>query len=151
MLIEGQKAPAFSLPDSQGKFHKLSDYKGRKVVLYFYPKDDTPGCTKEACSFRDDFAKYSAKNAVIIGISADKADSHTKFKEKFGLPFILLSDTDKKVIKDYGAWQEKSMYGKKFMGIQRTTFIIDENRKIIKIFPKVSVDGHSYEILSIMC
>jgi peroxiredoxin Q/BCP len=150
MLKEGDKAPEFSLNDSTGKNVSLKDFKGKKVVLYFYPKDDTPGCTKEACSFRDNLPRFSNINVEILGVSADSEKSHQKFMEKYNLPFTLLSDPDKSVINDYGVWQEKNMYGKKTMGIVRTTFLIDENGKILKIFPKVKVDGHSEEIYNFL-
>src|SRR5437660_1004721 len=122
----GDKAPDFTLKDDQGKDVSLGDFKGKTVVLYFYPKDDTPGCTTEACGFRDDEKKFQKKNTVILGVSADEVASHGKFKTKYKLPFPLLSDPEKKTIQAYGVWKEKSMYGKKYMGIERTTFIIDE-------------------------
>src|SRR5215475_9280161 len=143
----GEKAPAFSLEDQSGKTVKLSDFKGRKVVLYFYPKDDTPGCTKEACNFRDGFDEIKSQGAVVLGVSADSVDSHKKFKKKFELNFPLLADPDKKVIEGYGVWKEKSMYGKKYMGIDRTTFIIDTHGKISHIFPKVKVAEHYDEVV----
>jgi len=147
MIEEGKKAPSFSLRDQDGKTHSLKDYLGIKVVLYFYPKDDTPGCTKEACNFRDEFSAFKNINAVILGVSADSVKSHKKFSEKFTLPFPLLSDESKKMIEAYGVWKEKSMYGKKYMGIERATVIIDEKGKIKKIFPKVKVEGHTEEVL----
>jgi len=146
MLKEGDRAPEFSLKDSNGKTTSLKDFRGMKVVLYFYPKDDTPGCTKEACSFRDNLPEFGKLNAIVLGISADSEESHQKFSSKYNLPFTLLSDPDKKVIGQYGVWKEKNMYGKVTMGIERTTFIIDENGRIMKIFPKVKVDGHVDEI-----
>lgn len=146
-LKVGQKAPDFALMDDSGKKVKLSDLKGRKVVLYFYPKDDTPGCTKEACAFRDGIKEIKDRGAVVFGVSADSVESHKKFKDKFELNFPLLADTDKKVVEDYGTWKEKSMYGKKYMGIERTTFIIDGQGKISHIFPKVKVDEHYDEVL----
>ncbi len=146
-LKVGQKAPDFALMDDSGKKVKLSDLKGRKVVLYFYPKDDTPGCTKEACAFRDGIKEIKNRGAVVFGVSADSVESHKKFKDKFELNFPLLADTDKKVVEDYGTWKEKSMYGKKYMGIERTTFIIDGQGKISHIFPKVKVDEHYDEVL----
>lgn len=149
MLKEG-KAPEFSLKDSEGKTHKLSDYKGKKVIVYFYPKDNTSGCTKEACSFRDNFGKVKSKNAVILGISADSEISHKKFSEKYSLPFVLLSDPEKKVIRKFGALKKKSMFGNTFLGIQRSTFVIDENGKILKVFPKVNVSGHVLEVLKVL-
>ena len=146
-LKVGQKAPDFTVMDDQGEKVKLADLKGKKVVLYFYPKDDTPGCTKEACAFRDGIDKIKKRGAVVLGVSADSMESHKKFKSKFDLNFPLLADSDKKMIEAYGVWKEKSMYGKKYMGIERTTFLIDENGKIAHIFPKVKVDQHYEEVL----
>lgn len=140
-------ALSFKLKDAEGKDYTLEQFRGKKVVLYFYPKDDTPGCTKEACAFRDDYKVYTDNNIVIIGISKDNPASHRKFAEKYELPFILLSDEDTKVMDAYGAWGEKNMYGKKFMGVIRKTFLIDEEGKIIKIYPRVRVNGHSDAIL----
>lgn len=150
MLKEGDKAPDFKLKDSNGKIVSLKDFRGKDVVLYFYPKDDTSGCTKEACSFRDSYPDFNKLDAVILGISADSEESHRKFISKYELPFTLLSDPGKEAIDAYGVWKEKSMYGKKYMGIERTTFLIDRNGKIKKIFPKVKVDGHADEILSFL-
>ncbi len=147
-LAEGKAAPAFSLESSEGKKVSLKDLKGKKVVLYFYPKDDTPGCTKEACAFRDAFKAYEDADAVIYGVSPDGLKSHGKFINKFSLPFHLLADTDHAIAEKYGVWVEKSMYGKKYMGIERTTFVIDSIGKIARIFPKVKVDGHSDEVLA---
>jgi peroxiredoxin Q/BCP len=146
-LKVGQKAPDFTLADDSGQKVKLSDFKGKKVVLYFYPKDDTPGCTKEACSFRDGFAEIKSRGAIVLGVSADSVDSHKKFKSKFELNFPLLADPDKKMIENYGVWKEKSMYGRKYMGIERTTFVIDPQGKISHIFPKVKVAEHYDEVL----
>ena len=146
-LEVGQKAPDFAVLNDKGEKVKLSDFKGKKVVLYFYPKDDTPGCTKEACAFRDGIDEIKKRGAVVIGVSADSVDSHKKFRSKFDLNFPLLADTDKKIIEAYGTWKEKSMYGKKYMGIERTTFVIDEHGKISHIFPKVKVDVHYDEVL----
>jgi peroxiredoxin Q/BCP len=143
----GQKAPDFTVMTDDGTKVKLSDFKGKKVVLYFYPKDDTPGCTKEACAFRDGIDEIKAKGAVVIGVSTDSVESHKKFKSKFDLNFPLLADTDKKIVEAYGTWKEKSMYGRKYMGIERTTFVIDEQGKIAHIFPKVKVDQHYDEVL----
>src|SRR5499427_4425171 len=126
----GDKAPDFTVTDDSGKKVKLSDFKGKKVVLYFYPKDDTPGCTTEACNFRDGLDEIKERGAVVLGVSADSVDSHKKFKKKFELNFPLLSDPEKKMIESYGVWKEKSMYGKKYMGIERTTFVIDPEGKI---------------------
>ncbi len=147
MLKAGDKAPDFNLTADNGEEVSLKDYKGKKVVLYFYPKDMTSGCTAEACDFRDNIKKIEKKNAVVIGVSADDTKSHVKFKEKYDLPFTLVSDESKKMLKDYGVWQEKSMYGRKYMGIVRTTFLIDEKGKIEKIYEKVKVDGHVEDIL----
>lgn len=147
MLEVGKKAPAFSLPDGEGNKVKLSDFKGKKVVLYFYPKDMTSGCTLEACDFRDAFTKFKKIKAVVLGVSIDSLASHKKFAEKYDLPFTLLSDGKKEVVEKFGVWKEKSMYGKKYMGIERTTFIIDEDGKIQNIFPKVKVTGHIEEVM----
>jgi thioredoxin-dependent peroxiredoxin len=144
----GQKAPDFTVTDDSGNKVKLSSFKGKKVVLYFYPKDDTPGCTKEACNFRDGIKEIQKQGAVVLGVSADSVDSHKKFKEKFDLNFPLLADTDKKIIEAYDTWKEKSMYGKKYMGIERTTYIIDEDGKVSHVFPKVKVDQHYGEVLA---
>lgn len=147
MIGKGTNAPDFTLKNADGADIALKDFRGRKVVLYFYPKDDTPGCTKEACSLRDSYNALSDKNAVVLGISADSEKSHARFTTKFGLPFQLLSDPEKKVIKAFGAWGEKSMMGKKHEGILRSTFIIDENGIIEKVFDKVDTDRHGEEIL----
>lgn len=147
MIKEGMKAPDFKLKNQDGETISLKDYKGKNVVLYFYPKDNTSGCTKEACNFRDEFPKFKNLDAVILGVSPDSVASHKKFAQKYDLPFTLLSDEEKKVLGEYGVWKEKSMYGKKYMGVERTTVIIDENGKIKKIFPKVKVDGHNDEVL----
>lgn len=146
MIKEGNKAPAFTLPDDKGAKVSLKDFLGKKVVLYFYPKDNTSGCTKEACDFRDNMPEFGKLNAVVLGVSPDSVESHQKFKAKYDLPFTLLSDTEKKVLEKYGVWQEKSMYGRKYMGVVRTTVVIDEKGKIIKIFPKVKVNGHVDEV-----
>jgi peroxiredoxin Q/BCP len=146
-LKPGDNAPSFTLPTGDGKEVSLSDLKGKKVVLYFYPKDDTPGCTREACSFRDGFSRIKKKGAVILGVSPDDPESHARFAEKYGLPFTLVSDEKRELVKKYGVWKERSMYGRKFMGIERTTFIIDEKGRISHIFPKVKVDGHFDEVL----
>jgi peroxiredoxin Q/BCP len=144
----GQKAPEFTVVDDSGKTVKLSDFKGKKVVLYFYPKDDTPGCTKEACSFRDGISEIRKQGAVVLGVSADSAESHQKFKKKYDLNFPLLADTEKKIIEDYEVWKEKSMYGRKYMGIERTTYVIGKDGKISHIFPKVKVGEHYDEVLA---
>ena len=143
----GQKAPDFTAMNDKGEKVKLAELKGKKVVLYFYPKDDTPGCTKEACAFRDGIDEIKSRGAVVMGVSADSVDSHKKFKSKFDLNFPLLADSDKKMVEAYGVWKEKSMYGKKYMGIERTTFVIDEQGKIAHIFPKVKVDQHYDEVV----
>lgn len=147
MLKEGDKAPQFTSRDQNGNEVKLSDHKGKRVVLYFYPKDDTPGCTKEACSFRDADEVYSKKGIKVFGVSTDSEKSHQKFISKFQLPFDLLADTDKDIVEKYGVWGEKSMYGKKYMGTLRKTFLIDEDGKIAKIFDKVNVSEHADEVL----
>lgn len=147
MPEEGKKAPVFTLKNQDGKSVSLKDFNGKKVVLYFYPKDDTSGCTKEACSFRDGFPEFNNLNAVILGISPDSVESHKKFAEKYNLPFTLLSDEPREVIEKYDVWKEKNNYGKKYMGVERTTFLIDENGIISKIFPKVKVDGHDQELI----
>lgn len=143
----GDKAPDFSLMGDDGKEHSLKDFKGKKIVLFFYPKDDTSGCTKEACSFRDNTPLIKKKGAVVLGVSGDSVESHKKFVSKYNLNFGLLSNEDRSVLDAYGVWKEKSMYGRTFMGIERTTFIIDEHGKISHIFPKVKVDGHTTEVL----
>ena len=137
MLIPGTKAPAFALPDQNGNMHTLEEYKGKKVILYFYPKDNTPGCTKQACGFSDRYPQFMEKGAVVIGISKDSVASHKKFEEKYGLAFTLLSDTELKVIKAYDVWKEKKNYGKVSMGVVRTTYLIDEEGGIIKANDKV--------------
>jgi len=148
MLNPGEKAPDFSLYDQDKKKIGLRDFIGKQeVVLYFYPKDDTPGCTKEACGFRDSINAFKKKDAVVLGVSNDDQVSHQKFANKYELPFPLLSDVDKKVAEAYGVYKEKSMYGKKYMGIERTTFVIGKDGKVKKIFPKVKVDGHVEEVL----
>lgn len=147
-LKEGDKAPDFTLPDSEGKEVSLSRFKGKKnVVLYFYPKDLTPGCTKEACDFSEHLPAFTKKDTVVIGVSFDDEKRHQKFIQKYGLKHILLSDADKKTANAYGVYQEKSLYGRKFMGIVRSTFVIDKKGKIKKVFPKVKVNGHWEEVL----
>ena len=147
-ISEKAPAPTFSLASTAGKNIGLKDLKGKKIVLYFYPKDDTPGCTKEACNFRDGIADLEKAGAVVLGVSPDDVASHEKFQKKFNLPFALLADTDHAVADAYGVWKEKSMYGKKYMGIERTTFIINGKGKIAKIFPKVKVEEHHAEVLA---
>ena len=149
-LKVGDTAPAFSLPSADGAAVALKDFRGKKVVLFFYPKDDTPGCTKEACSFRDNLARVKRKGAVILGMSADSPASHKKFVEKFDLSFPLLSDESIETIQAYGVWQEKTFMGRKYMGIVRSTFIIDEKGKIAHIFPNVKVEGHTDEVMELL-
>jgi peroxiredoxin Q/BCP len=148
MLKEGDIAPDFVSTDQDGNSVKLSDYSGKRVALYFYPKDDTPGCTKEACSFRDADDIFNAKGIKVLGVSTDDGKSHQKFISKYQLPFDLLADTDKQIVEAYGVWGEKSMYGKKYMGIFRKTFLIDGDGKIVKIFDKVNVAEHADEVLA---
>jgi len=147
MPAAGDKAPDFSAPDQNGKNVSLSDFSGKTIVLYFYPKDDTPGCTKEACGFRDDLAAFTDKNTVIIGVSPDDSKSHKKFVDKYSLPFTLLADPDKKICEAYDVWKEKSMYGRKSMGVVRSTFVIGPDGKITKAFSNVKVDGHVAKVL----
>lgn len=146
-LKEGSLAPEFSLPSVEGTLSSKDFINKKKIVLYFYPKDHTPGCTEEACDFRDRYKKILAEDAVLLAVSADSTASHQKFREKYGLPFSLLSDEDKRTLKKFGVWKEKSLYGRKFMGIERTTFLIDKKGRIRKIFPKVKVKGHAEEVL----
>jgi len=148
MLEEGAKAPAFSLPSDEGGTVTLEALKGKKVVLYFYPKDDTTGCTTQACEFRDTWESVKRKGAVILGVSPDGVKSHGKFKHKYALPFPLLADQDHAVAEAYGAWGEKSMYGRKYLGVLRTTFIIDEQGRVARVFEKVKPKGHAAEVLA---
>lgn len=150
MLQEGQVAPDFTITDDSGETVRLSDFRGRNVVLYFYPKDDTPGCTKEACGFRDLQSEFDKLDAVILGVSPDSVKSHQNFKNKYELPFPLLSDDNKEVLQLYDVWKEKSMYGKKYMGVERTTFVIDKEGNICKIFPKVKVPQHPETVLDVV-
>lgn len=145
--VPGGKAPAFRLPDETGAPRALKDFAGRIVVLYFYPKDDTPGCTQESCDFRDNLNRLTSSGAAVLGVSADTVDSHRKFKTKHGLNFPLLSDPDHKALEAYGVWREKSLYGRKFMGIVRSTFVIDGKGVVRAAWPKVSVGGHVDEVL----
>lgn len=148
MPIEAnQPAPTFNLADETGAFHSLEDYRGKPVVLYFYPKDDTPGCTKEACSFRDGYASYQKAGVVIFGVSADSSKSHAKFKEKYSLPFSLLADEGHIVSELYGVWGKKKFMGREFYGILRTTFLIGPDGTILNVFPNVKPDGHADEVL----
>lgn len=147
MLKEGDKAPAFSLLDGDGENISLKDFKGKTVVLYFYPKDMTPGCTQEACDFQESIARFKKAGAVVLGVSKDSVERHRKFADKYELGFPLLADTEGEVCEAYGVWQEKSLYGRKFMGIVRTTFVISPQGKIAKIFSKVKVKGHVDEVM----
>ncbi|MFN9431178.1 MAG: thioredoxin-dependent thiol peroxidase [Acidobacteriota bacterium] len=147
-IKEGAKAPDFTLLTDSGEKLKLSSLRGRNVVLYFYPKSDTPGCTTEACEFRDANAAYAQADTVVLGLSPDHIKAQTKFKTKFNLPFTLLADEDHTVAEKYGVWVEKSMYGKKYMGVERTTFLIDKEGKVARIFPKVKPAGHAAEVLA---
>ena len=149
-LEPGTKAPAFKAKDQDGNSVALKDLKGSKIILFFYPKDMTSGCTKEACSFRDEFEVFRKKNAVILGVSKDSTKSHRKFVDKYTLPFTLLADPSKEMIKAYGSWKPKKFMGREFLGIVRSTFVLDEKGKILKIFPKVKVAGHSQEILNLL-
>ena len=144
------QAPAFILADKGGNMVSLSDFSGKKVVLYFYPKDNTPGCTRQACAFAAAYGEFERKNAVVIGISKDSTSSHFKFAEKYNLPFVLLSDPELQAIQAYGVWQEKKLYGKTSMGVVRTTFLIDEQGKILKIMPKVKPDTNAAEVLALL-
>jgi peroxiredoxin Q/BCP len=148
LLEVGAKAPDFSTLDQDGRKVSLKDFRGRKVVLYFYPKDDTPGCTKEACSFRDGWSKFRRSKIEVLGVSVDDEKSHKKFAEKFDLPFRLLADASKKIVKDYKVWGKKSMYGREYMGTHRVTYLIDEKGKIAAVWPKVKPDGHADEVLA---
>jgi peroxiredoxin Q/BCP len=148
MIDPGKKAPVFSLPDQEGQKHVLADYAGRPVVLYFYPKDDTPGCTKESCAFQDNLPKFKKSKAAVFGVSVLNSASKAKFAAKYGLTFPLLADEDHAVMEKYGVWQEKSMYGKKYMGVARTTYLIGPDGKVVKRWDGVKVDGHAEEVLA---
>jgi peroxiredoxin Q/BCP len=148
LIDPGKKAPSFSLPDQDGTKHSLSDYAGKPVVIYFYPKDDTPGCTKESCAFQDNLPKFKKSKAAILGVSVLNSASKAKFAAKFGLTFPLLADEDHAMIEKYGVWQEKSMYGKKYMGVARTTYLIGADGKVVKRWDGVKVDGHAEEVLA---
>ena len=150
MLEKGTKAPLFTLPDKDGNAVSLSDFSGKKVVLYFYPKDNTPGCTRQACAFASLYTQFEQKGIVVIGISRDSVASHVKFAEKYSLPFILLADTDLEAIKAYDVWQEKKLYGKLSYGVVRTTYVIDENGIISHVMPKVKPDTNAAEILAMI-
>ncbi|MEN3041684.1 MAG: thioredoxin-dependent thiol peroxidase [Bacteroidia bacterium] len=147
LLPKGSEAPDFVGIDQYGRSVRLSEFRGKKVILYFYPKDDTPGCTKEACNLRDNYEKLQAAGYVVLGVSADDAESHKRFAEKYNLPFPLIADTEKVIIKTYGAWGVKKMYGKEYEGIQRITYIIDENGRISEIITKVKTEAHAEQIL----
>lgn len=149
-LSENSLAPDFTLLDETGVPRKLSDYRGHAVVLYFYPKDDTPGCTTEACAFRDDYAVYAAAGVIILGVSPDSPKSHVKFKEKFHLPFTLLADEEHKVCDLYGVWGPKKFMGREYEGVLRTTFVIDAQGTLVKVFNGVKPDGHSAEVLAVL-
>lgn len=146
-LEVGDKVPDFKLPSSTDKEISLADFKGKKIVLYFYPKDDTPGCTTEACDFRDAAQSYAELNTVIVGVSKDALNSHEKFIEKYKLPFVLLSDTELKLMEAFGVWKEKTMYGKTALGVSRSTFLIDENGILIKAWPNIKATGHVGKVL----
>jgi len=148
LIDEGKKAPAFTLKDQDGKTQKLSDYAGRPVVLYFYPKDDTPGCTKETCAFRDNFPKFKSGKAAVLGISILDEKSKARFAKKYDVTFPLLADPDHEVAEKYGVWQKKSLYGRSFMGIARTTYLIGGDGKVVKRWDNVKVDGHAEDVLS---
>ncbi len=147
MISVGDKAPQINLKDAEGRAVRLSDFKGKRIVLYFYPRDLTPGCTKEACAFQADSTKLERKNAVVIGVSTDDERSHQRFREKYDLTFPLLCDPEHKLADAYGVWQEKNMYGRKIWGVKRTTFIIDEQGRVAHVFNKVNVAEHSKEVL----
>ena len=149
-ISAGSQAPDFTLSDDEGRMHTLSDYRGKPVVLYFYPKDNTSGCTKEACGFRDDYSAYQDVGVTILGISPDSPKSHANFRAKYELPFTLLADPDREVIKMYGAWGLKKLYGREYEGVMRTTFLIGEDGNILKVFEKVKPANHSIEILAVL-
>lgn len=143
----GEPAPDFELPDEEGNLFRLSDLRGQPLILFFYPKDDTPGCTKEACGFRDDYSAYQRAGVRLLGVSPDSSSSHTKFKDKYDLPFTLLADEEHRVSEAYGVWGTKKMFGREYMGIKRTTFLIDKDGKVSQVFEKVKPDGHSHQLL----
>lgn len=148
MVVEGEAAPDFRLQGDDGQMHGLKDFRGKNLVLYFYPADDTPGCTREACSFRDNLARVRSLGAEVVGVSRDDLASHAKFRAKYSLSFPLLSDASGAVTQVYGVWKQKNLYGKTYMGIERTTFIIDGKGRVAKVFPRVKVDGHTDEVLA---
>jgi thioredoxin-dependent peroxiredoxin len=147
VVEEGQDAPDFELPSDSGERVKLSELRGRPIVLYFYPRDDTPGCTAQACGIRDSYGEFEESGAVVLGVSTDDETSHAKFKEKYGLPFTLLADTDHEVAEAYGVWKEKNFGGKKYWGVERSTFLIDENGRIAKTMLRVKPDTHAEKVL----
>lgn len=147
MLEVGTKAPDFTLPDQNGNMHSLTEYRGKKVILYFYPKDNTAGCTKQACGFAERYPQFTEKGAVVLGVSKDSVASHKKFEEKYGLPFTILSDPELVAIQAYDVWQEKKNYGKTYMGVVRTTYLIDENGKVVKAFDKVKAADNPEQML----
>jgi peroxiredoxin Q/BCP len=148
MIEEGRRAPDFALTSDTGETVRLSDFRGKPVVLYFYPKDDTPGCTAQACGIRDDYGSFAEKGAVVLGVSRDNEASHVKFKEKYSLPFTLLSDPDHEVAEQYGVWGERSSYGKTYMGIERSTFLIDPEGNVTKVMRRVKPDTHAQDVLA---
>jgi peroxiredoxin Q/BCP len=148
LIDPGRKAPAFALKDQRGKTHRLSDYAGRPVVIYFYPKDDTPGCTKEACAFQDNLPKFNTTKAVVLGVSGQGEASKSKFAGKYNLTFPLLADENYEIAEKYGVWQKKWLYGRTFMGVSRTTYLIGPDGKVVKRWDKVKVDGHAEEVLN---
>lgn len=150
MLQVGTQAPEFTLPDQNGRMHSLKDYRGGKVILYFYPRDNTSGCTAQACAFAELYPQFTEKGAAVLGVSKDSVASHKKFEQNYGLPFTLLSDTELRVIQAYDAWQEKSMYGKKFMGVVRTTYLIDEYGMIERAFAKVKAKENAGQMLKLL-
>ena len=150
LLAVGTQAPEFTTTDQDGAKRSLSDFRGKKVILYFYPKDNTPGCTKEACAFRDQFAAFRQLNVEILGVSVDSASSHKSFAQKYALPFTLLADPEKRLVEAYGVWGEKNLYGKKYMGTNRMTYVIDEAGKIAAVFPRVKPEKHAGELLTIL-
>ena len=147
---QGTVAPDFTVLDDRGESVSLSSFRGKKVVLYFYPKDDTPGCTQQACDIRDSFADIRERGAIVLGVSPDSVAKHVKFRDKYQLPFTLLADTDHAISEAYGVWGEKSFYGKKYMGVDRSTFVIDEHGVIAKVFPKVKADKHLEQVLEVL-
>jgi len=148
MVEEGKPAPDFELKSDSGETVRLSDFRGKPVVLYFYPKDDTPGCTAQACGIRDSYDEFAERGAVVLGVSPDKETSHVKFKEKYGLPFTLLADTEHKVAEDYGTWVEKNYAGKTYMGVERSTFLIDGGGRVTKVMRRVKPDTHADDVLA---